>query len=419
MIDLASLKPIGRKLWTKQKWDTYQVSRVAKAIDTSVKVYDDPTNEKFAEVFDKPKWKVTIDRKVNYLMARPPICKEEQDRLDSLQDFIRESAKQLLLRGSLVWIVQGDGENPDPMPFIMNNTIVVYKDEYKEEPAAFIRKYVDVELDELTGSETDIDYFECYYESAGIWHRDTWCYAKDNADRQETLQDAPLFIELDKTGTAPLFAYVDKLLMAFDNLLKHQDTTVQKNTKPLIEIRGYTGTPEEDLNTAINEVGIAKVDGNGGVVIHSRSMDSGSIDVWGRRLMQEYYEATATVGKENELQYAQSGKAMDRLFIDMENSARELAHTLEDALKQYFAYIGAGDVDIIWNTDRPIDDAEIINGIAASRGLVSDETLLEQHPWVEDVKEEMKRLEAQQSTGFEDLMEGAGHGPEEDDEQNW
>ena len=37
------------------------------------------------------------------------------------------------------------------------------------------------------------------------------------------------------------------------------------------------------------------------------------------------------------------------------------------------------DMDIIWNTDRPVDDTEIINGIAASQGILSEETLLEQH----------------------------------------
>ena len=109
---------------------------------------------------------------------------------------------------------------------------------------------------------------------------------------------------------------------------------------------------------------------------------------------------------------------MDRLFVDMENSARETARTLEIALKAYFKYKDGVDVDIIWNTDRPIDDAEIINAIAASRGLVSDLTLLEQHPWVEDVEEEQKRLEKQQMGGFEELKE-SGEGDDDGLYDNW
>ena len=219
------------------------------------------------------------------------------------------------------------------------------------------------------------------------------------------LEEQPLFIELGKTGDAPLFAYVDKLLVAFDHIMRHQDKTVEKNTKPLVEVRGYSGTSDDDLAYAIDELSIARTDGNGGVTIHSRSMDSAAIDLWAKRLLQEWYEATCTVGKENELQYAVSGKAMDRLFVDMENSARELAHVLEQALKAYFEYIGYEDVDIVWNTDRPVDDASIIQAIASSRGLLSDRTLIEQHPWVDDVDEELRRLEEQNASGFNDLMD--------------
>lgn len=401
MIELAKLTPFGRKQWVKRKWDEYEQSRNARAIAESVNVYSEPTDEKYEDRIDRSKWKATIDRKVNYLLARKPVCTGHQDRLDALADFIKESARELLLRGSLIWIVQGDGESIDSQPFIMKNTIAIYKDEAKEEPACFIRKYVDLELSPETGEETEISYFEVYYDQT----KETFCYSKTDADKSEVLKEKPTIIELAKTGTAPLFAYVERLLGAFDHILKHQDTTVDKNTKPLVEVRGYSGTSDEDLEYAVNELSVARTDGNGGVTIHTRSMDSTSVDLWTKRLMNEYYEATATVGKDNELVYAQSGKAMDRLFIDMENSAKELAHILEEALKQYFAAIGIADLDIVWNTDRPVDDTAIISGIQASTGILSQRTLLEQHPWVDDVDEELKRLAEENGEGMEDLTD--------------
>lgn len=423
MTELSSLAPIGRKLWVKKKWDEYVGSKNYRAIVKATELYYNPTKDKYTmqgeELTEKPKiakpkWRTAVDRKVDYLLARKPVCKDHQELLDSLLDFIRESTTQLILRGSLVWIVQGDGQAIDPRPLIMQNTMVVYSDEFKEEPVAYIRKRIDVEIDNLTGAETEVEYFECYYQSGEAWKRDTYCYSKTENDEEETLSQAPVFIELDKTGDAPLFAYVEDLLIAFDHVLEHQDRTVVKNTTPLTEVRGYTGTPQEDIDYAVNTANIVKVDGNGGVAIHSRSMDSSAIDLWVRRIMQEWYESTRTVGKDDELAYAQSGKAMDRLFIDMENSARQLAHTLEVALQQYFEVLGITDANIVWNTDRPVDDAAIINAIAASRGLVSDETLLEQHPWVDDVEEEKKRIEAQQAAGFEDLMEQRGQEEDED-----
>lgn len=409
MIDLSKLQPIGRKIWTKKKWDEYLLTRNYLSVERSVMTYEDPTNQKFDEVVDKSTWKDTVDRRVNYLLARKPICTGHQEELDGLADFIKETAKNYLLRGSLIWIVQGNGVDIIPKPAIMKNTIAIYADEAKQDTLAYIRKRVDLEIDALTGAETEREYYECYYiedvDGARVVHRDTYCYTLDNADSEEVLEDAPVFIQLGKTGDAALFAYVEGFLRAHDKLFKHQDTTVEKNTRPLVEVRGYSGTDDEDLAYAIEELCIARTDGNGGVAIHQRSMDSSSIDLWRKALMTKYYEATSTVGKDNELQYAVSGKAMDRLFVDMENASRELAHVLEQALDEYFDSLGYEKVGIVWNTDRPVDDAAIITAIAQSKGILSDKTLLEQHPWVEDVDEELQRLADQKNSGFEDLVE--------------
>ena len=89
----------------------------------------------------------------------------------------------------------------------------------------------------------------------------------------------------------------------------------------------------------------------------------------------------------------------------MENSAKDTAHVIEQALKEYFEVIGINDFDIVWNTDRPVDDTEIINSITASAGILSQKTLLENHPWVEDVDEELSRLSAENTTGMEDLVD--------------
>lgn len=409
MIELSKMTDFARKTWVQNKWNQYSGSRNSKAIQRSLKTYNDPTDTLFQDNVDRASWKDTIDEKVDYLLARPPLCPDHQGLMDSLLDFIKESAKQFLLRGSLIWVAQGDGESIDIRPGIINNAIAVYADEAKQKTIAYIRKYIDIEVDAQTGAEKEVEYYECYYLSAEgeqiVSYKDLWCYSNPQMDApRQVLEEQPLFIQLGKTGDAPLFAYVEGMVHALDKVFRHQDTTVEKNTKPLVEIRGYTGTDEDDLSYAVDTLSIVKTDGSGGVTIHSRSMDSAAIDLWLKALKTKYHEATATVGKEDELQYATSGKAMDRLFVRMENSARELAHVLEQALKQYFAALGF-EADIVWNTDRPVDDASIINSIVQSRGILSDRTLLEQHPWVDNVEEEEKRLATQKQAGFEDLVD--------------
>lgn len=403
-IDLSQLRPIGRKQWTKRQWDEYDKSPNTLAIRRAIAMYEDPTNEYWEGKIEKGKWKSTISKKVNYLLARPPVVDGLQKEYDEIAQIVKETATQYLLRGSLIWIVQGNDKDLDPVPQIMNDTIAIYGDEHKENPIAFIRRYVDIELEKSTGEEKEIEYLECYYLNGDIMVRDTFCYSFTRRDRTEILDTVPLFIELGKTGDAPLYAYVGEILRAFDNILRQQDATVESNTKPLVEVRGYSGTDDADLVYAINNLSIARTDGNGGVTVHTRQMDSQSVDIYMKRLLQEYYEITCTVGKENEIAFAVSGKAMDRLFVDAENSAVELGQILEGAIRLYFEYIGKGIVDIVWNTDRPVDDTEVIASLMQSRGLLSDKTLVQMHPWVDNPDEEMERIEAEQMSGIDESL---------------
>lgn len=402
---LSEISNVARKFWTKKKWDEYLNTPLYSIIKESVDLYENPMDEEFDCMLDRGKWKATVDRKVNYLLGRPPTCTNAQQEFDSLAPLIRDTARQLLLRGSVIWVVQGDG-GLDLKPQILPDSINIYEDAEKQDIQATIRRYVRTSIDPATGSESEMELFECYFrDERGIMVRDTFCYSNPAYDEEVALgKDVPAFIDVSHTGTAPLYAYGKGLLEAFNRALKHQDVTTDKNTKPLIEVRGYSGTSDEDLSQAIENLSIVKTDGTGGVTIHTRTMDAVSIETWEKRLLQEWNEVMSVVGKENELQYAMSGKAMDRLFVDMENSAQELGHTIEMAIRQYFRLLGK-DVDVIWNTDRPTDDASTISAIAQSRGIISTRTLLEQHPWVTDVDEELKRLNDERLEGFEDLLD--------------
>ena len=48
--------------------------------------------------------------------------------------------------------------------------------------------------------------------------------------------------------------------------------------------------------------------------------------------------------------------------------------------------------DIIFNKDQIVNESEIINDIKNSVGIVSTETLLKNHPYVDDVKQEEEQL---------------------------
>ena len=59
------------------------------------------------------------------------------------------------------------------------------------------------------------------------------------------------------------------------------------------------------------------------------------------------------------------------------------------------------DVEIIFNRDIMINESEVINDIKNSVGILSDETLIAQHPWVDNPEEELKRMKAQKEADLE------------------
>ena len=62
--------------------------------------------------------------------------------------------------------------------------------------------------------------------------------------------------------------------------------------------------------------------------------------------------------------------------------------------------------DIVFNMDLPVNETDIINNARNSVELISKRTILENHPWVTDVEEEMARIDEEKQQSMQDF--GAG-----------
>ena len=92
----------------------------------------------------------------------------------------------------------------------------------------------------------------------------------------------------------------------------------------------------------------------------------------------------------------------------------------------YLLSIGAGSyfdtpVDFIFNRDILINESQVISDIRNSEGILSRKTLIEQHPYIDDVEEEMQRIaseeqEEQKKLGY-DPFGADNDGKDGDDEE--
>lgn len=72
----------------------------------------------------------------------------------------------------------------------------------------------------------------------------------------------------------------------------------------------------------------------------------------------------------------------------------------------HFANVGIGDfegefVDIIFNRDILVSESDVIDSINKSAGILSNETLVAQHPWVDDVEKELERIKKEKAEEVE------------------
>lgn len=95
--------------------------------------------------------------------------------------------------------------------------------------------------------------------------------------------------------------------------------------------------------------------------------------------------------------------------IDTNGMETEFQQGFEELLwfiNQHLIRIGKGDfsdetVEIVFNRDIFINESELIENCVKSVGIISNETIISKHPWVIDLKKEIKLLKKQETEEME------------------
>lgn len=103
--------------------------------------------------------------------------------------------------------------------------------------------------------------------------------------------------------------------------------------------------------------------------------------------------------------------------LDANNMETEFQASFDELLwfvNAHFANAKIGDfdgeeADIIFNRDILISESEVIDNCQKSVGLLSDETIIAMHPWVDDAQAELERVTAQKEADMEQY--GAAFNP--------
>ncbi len=110
--------------------------------------------------------------------------------------------------------------------------------------------------------------------------------------------------------------------------------------------------------------------------------------------------------------------------LDANGMETELQYSFEELLwfiNCHLANTHVGDFEneewnIIFNRDIMISESDVINNIKNSVGILSDETLIAQHPWIDDPESEMKRVQKQKEEQMDLYGDGFNQNPNKPDD---
>lgn len=112
-------------------------------------------------------------------------------------------------------------------------------------------------------------------------------------------------------------------------------------------------------------------------------------------------------GKDERLKGTPNQMNIQSLYMDIDLDANDTESELHAAFEEIFWFVnqhlantGAGDfegvdIKVIFNRDTLVNESEVIENCGKSAGVISDETIIAQHPWVDDPQKELEKMKAQ------------------------
>lgn len=211
----------------------------------------------------------------------------------------------------------------------------------------------------------------------------------------------------------PLIKMVKTLQDGLNTIESNFQNAMEEDTRnTILVLMNYDGTNLGEFRKNLAQYGAVKVrtvDGAGG--------DLKSLQI---EVNSENYKAILEIFKKAIIENAMGYDAKDdrlagnpnqmniqSMYSDIDLDANGMETEYQASLEEllwfvncHFSNVGLGDyedeeVEIIFNRDIMISESEVIANCQASVGLLSDETIIANHPWIDDPQAELEKVKKQ------------------------
>lgn len=214
----------------------------------------------------------------------------------------------------------------------------------------------------------------------------------------------------------PLIEIIKSLVDDYDNRKSDNANNLEDLPNSLYVVRNYGGTDAGEFRKNISTYRIVFVNEDGGLDSVNIDIDTEAYKTHMEIARKDIYEFGRGVDTQaDNFGGDKSGEALKFLYADLDLDANTMETEFQASLEQLLWFIdthlynstgvdySSEQVDFIFNRDIMINESRVIGDIKNSLGILSEETLIANHPYVTNVQEEMDRLEKQRDRDYGEL----------------
>ena len=220
----------------------------------------------------------------------------------------------------------------------------------------------------------------------------------------------------------PLIRRVKTLQDGINTMISDFENNMQEDARnTILVLKNYDGENLGEFRHNLSTYGAVKVREDGGVETLQVEINAenykGILELLKKSLIEN---ARGYDAKDDRLSGNPNQMNIQSMYSDIDLDANGMETEFQAAFEELLWFInqdfsnrGLGDYEgaelqIVFNRDILINETESIENCSKSVGILSTETIVEQHPWVTDVEVELARLRKEKDEAMEQVQEYAG-----------
>lgn len=371
--------------------------------------------------------KYITDVNVGYLVGKPvnyTAIEEQEDIMEEIQDIFTFNdeqaensiiAKQASIKGKAFELLYLD-ENANVRFNCVTpeNMIILYDDSitpnYKH-AIRFNKGFTDVNNN--TENDDEITFMEIYDEQSVDRYESINGQLTLTESINHPFGDVPVVEFKNNDETMGDFETVLSLIDAYNKSQSETADDIEYFADAYLVIKNMSGTTDEDLSGMRKNRAIL-IDEDGDASFLTKSFNDTALENYKNRVEDDIHKFSMTPNLTDEAFAGNiSGIALQFKLWGLEQIAAQKERLFKKGLQRRFELIANyftlhkkeflwREVDIVFTRNIPMNVGDIVEMVVKLRGIISDQTLLSQLPYIDDVTRELQQLE-NEAVGSVDL----------------